>query len=206
VAASDLDAAEMPLGASEWQVNLSVEHPLCNYPLHFVEGVVELYVQAQAQAQAQSTGVARNSKDVPIFLAWDGRGSVDDYRSRAKPAVIAADEGRLKSMPEDRVKLVDMLVSMNAELFVLNPRSTFSWQIYLVRVILGLPSVPSMQHKDVFCEQQSAYDARRVKQGKEAGAGAPPYNGQWVSWASVKAAREEHGVDHRRLSAQYQTP
>ena len=43
------------------------------------------------------------------------------------------------------LKFLDLFVAMHGELFLLNPRSTFSWEAYLVRVCLGLYSVPVLR-------------------------------------------------------------
>ena len=42
--------------------------------------------------------------------------------------------GNNKRLPD--LKFVDMFVAIHSDLFILNPRSTFSWEIYLVRLCL----------------------------------------------------------------------
>jgi hypothetical protein len=41
-------------------------------------------------------------------------------------------------------QFVDLLVAMHSDLFIMNPKSTFSWQVYIVRVALALESVPRL--------------------------------------------------------------
>ena len=48
-----------------------------------------------------------------------------------------------------------MLVAMMSQLFVLNPRSTFSWEIFVVRECLGLPSLPVLRTKDLYVQVRS---------------------------------------------------
>jgi hypothetical protein len=70
-------------------------------------------------------------------------------------------------------KFLDMFLAMNSRFFVLNPRSTFSWQVYLIRLCLGLESVPILKNKDVYVDNEQEYGGLK---------------GLWVGWLSVVEA------------------
>ena len=198
---SDLDAKEFPLNSPEWE-EAGVRHPICEYSANFVWNIINLHLK-------RINDDTRKIEDIPIFLAWDGRGSLDDYHEKHIHVVLASDYNttyasknlRQKSSLETSnlsmtLKMLDMLMAVNSELFILNPRSTLSWQIYMVRSILGLPSVPSMPNKDMYCFASDTYisnanvqkEAMKKEQAKDIAA----YDGLWVSWESVKIAAANH--------------
>lgn len=162
---SDFSKHELPINSiPEWQPDW-----LCTMPVDFV---------LQTMAMHHRNGSR-------IFIAYDGQGEVDSYRKHG--AVFASDvfEGSTAStapthgLDKDNtlvdLKFVDMFMAINADFFILNPRSTYSWEIYLIRVILGLQSVPVIENNDLYLQrvpQALIADARPL----------------WVSWTSVIAA------------------
>jgi hypothetical protein len=78
--------------------------------------------------------------------------------------------GNSKRLPD--FKFVDMFVAIHSDLFILNPRSTFSWEIYLVRLCLGLLSVPVVRTNDLYLRKLPEEEV-------------VPNGMLWVSWTSV---------------------
>ena len=101
-----------------------------------------------------------------LFVAYDGSGGCDDYK--AAGAVFSS---VLNGHPEIQVdfdsKFLDMFLGIHSDLFILNPHSSVSWQIFLVRVILSLPSIPKIKNSDFYLQTRSG--TRNL----------------WVSWSSV---------------------
>lgn len=118
-------------------------------PLSFVRAVQQMHG-------------ANNSR---IFVAWDGQGDVAEYIALGDqavfsnpPGVVAVEEDEredLKALQtRSAYKYIDLFVSMNSDLFILNPRSTFSWEIYVVRVALGLQTLPVVKTQDVYMRSE----------------------------------------------------
>ena len=55
-----------------------------------------------------------------------------------------------KPLNGDEIKFLDMLIAMNADFFIMNPHSSYSFEIYVIRTILGLQSVPIMNNEDFY--------------------------------------------------------
>ena len=195
---SDFDQEQLPMDSPEWRGKLHRAHPVCEYTHDFVTRTINLHYR-------QTNITAREHT---IFAAWDGRGNINDYRSAGNTA-LSMDHVKNENLDLDPgvVKLVDMFVAIQAELFILNPRSTFSWQIYLVRTILGLKSVPVLKSKDVFCQKQSEYDKVRTTQqtflknrsSADTGLTLGGFNGMWVSWVSVVQAMQNFRGSHLNI-------
>eukprot|EP00981_Chlorochromonas_danica_P013780 scaffold6852_cov215-Ochromonas_danica.AAC.17 len=157
---SDFSPLELPMNHQEWLVHLGHHHPLCEMTYSFVKATMDLHHR-------------NNSK---IFVAYDGRGNVNDYIERGGIFSSVLDKSaEFKNMRSDR-KFVDMLLAIHSDFFMLNPRSTFSWQIYLVRLVLALPSVPILRNNDFY--MQKVPDELQAS-GRE---------GLWVSSTSTIAA------------------
>jgi hypothetical protein len=105
---------------------MSSSHPLCSMELSFV----------------RDTQAMHSRSNQPIYLASDGQGILSDYINSHDVAGTAI--GRPKPQWEDGkvVKYFDMFMLLNADFALLNPRSTFSWEVFVVRAALGLLSVP----------------------------------------------------------------
>jgi hypothetical protein len=86
-----------------------------------------------------------------------------------------------------------MFVSIHSEFFILNPRSTFSWQIYVIRVILGLESVPVLEDFDVFVKAYAPKDLVGCE-FKNITAVKPDYHSFWVSYLSIIDAAKTFDV------------
>jgi hypothetical protein len=165
----DFSPTELPLDRPEWSGNLNRNHPLCSMPLELV----------------LDTQVLHHRNGSKIFVAYDGAGDVDSYRRHG--AVFSnvleqrhhAPVATSKMDSKAKVKFVDMFVAMHGDLFVLNPRSTFSWQIYLIRVCLALQSVPVVRTNDMFMQKLP----EELVLGNRT---------MWVSWWSVIEAYLEN--------------
>jgi hypothetical protein len=162
---ADFSAAEIAMDSPEWSSDLAHHHPLCEMPIEFVRRTMAL----------------NNVTGRSMFVAFDGQGDVSSYRLHK--AVFST---VMESHPEYHqmlMKYVDMFVAMLGELFIQNPRSTFSLQIYIIRVCLGLRSVPRVANNDIFLQ--------RVPQDLIA-ADRP----LWVSWLSLQRAFDQLMTNH----------
>jgi len=201
---AEYNPKQLPMDSPEWVGNLGKAHPVCEYTLSFVHKIIALYMQ-------QTNKGNFDAATMPIFLAWDGRGSVDDYRTGGQTA-LSVDHVKKEelTLDGDTLKLLDMFVAMHADLFILNPRSTFSWQIYCARVIWGLPSVPVMEGKDLFVTKAAQYDAISKEQAvflqqvkdkggalKTDGTKSFEFDGRWVSWTSVQRVMQTYRSTHQ---------
>lgn len=154
---ADFSATEVPLNHSEWQGDLRRHHPLCEMSLDFVKSTMALH--------------GRKGND--MFVAFDGQGDVSSYRRhKAVFSNVVEQHPEFGKMP---MKFVDMFVAMQADLFIQNPRSTFSLQIYVVRTCLGLLSVPTLPGNDIYV-QRIPYDLETA------------HRPLMVSWSSLQAA------------------
>lgn len=148
---ADFSPADLPMHRVEWQGNLQQQHPLCEMPYGFIHETISMH----------------NRNGSRVFVAWDGRGDMSRY---IKHGAVFTANVVMPSAARANPKFVDMFVAMHAEFFILNPRSTFSWQIYLIRVCLALISVPVMRNNDLYL--QKVPDSLRDRP-------------LWVSWTSV---------------------
>jgi len=79
-----------------------------------------------------------NHNNTKLFVAYDGSGDISDYRDyhAVFSTVLLKRHPELASSSSSStiLKHIDMMIAMHSNLFILNPRSTFSWQIYVIRV------------------------------------------------------------------------
>lgn len=132
---SDFSPTELPMTAPEWHTNLHKWHPLCDMDYNFVNAVLEMH--------------KRNSSK--IFAAHDAHSDISAYRNHGAVFSSHIQEAELKSGYD--VKYLDMFMCIHSDFFVLNPRSTFSLQIMVVRLLLSLSSVPSIKDNDIFLQK-----------------------------------------------------
>lgn len=126
---SDFSIHELPMYRSDWN---SKSHPLCDMSLEFIIDTQNMH----------------NRNGSKIFIAFDGRGDVSAYK---KYGVVFSDVIKENSKHTSiEMKFVDMFIAIHGDFFILNPRSTFSWEIYLIRICLGLESVPIVRNNDVY--------------------------------------------------------
>lgn len=152
---TDFSPRQLPMDHAEWSQSLVHAHPLCEMTYSFVRSTLELNRR-------------NNSK---IFVAYDGRGGIEDYKQHdCVFSSVLDDSNAFRAIPYDR-KFVDMLMAIHSDFFVLNPRSTFSWQIYLIRLLLSLPSVPVIKNNDFYMQRADEMAASK--------------RDVWVSWTST---------------------
>jgi len=182
-AKSDFSPDELPMDHDEWtqcenknNIDSHCKHPLCTMSPTFVTATAKL----------------NHADGRPIYLSFDGQGDISEYKSLGEGRVVVSSTlpHCLSPSPsasghhdnfddhDDRVseKFVDMLIAMHAGFFILNPRSTFSWEIYLIRVILGLESVPIIRNNDMYLQDLNK-DYKELNRTRF-----------WVSWETVVAA------------------
>jgi hypothetical protein len=151
----DYSINELPMNHPEWNNNLRKNHPLCEMSYSFVTETFKMHHR-------------ENSK---LFVAYDGLGNCNEYV--AGGSVFSS---VLKNHPEVHVdldyKFLDMFLAIHSDFFIMNPRSTFSFQIFLVRMVLSLSSVPMVKNNDFYL-QRVPEDLIANKRDL------------WVSWSSV---------------------
>ena len=176
-------SSQIPLDSADWKS--SKGGSFCEMSATFVSDVMKL----NNREMALKTGV----QGQPVFLAWDGQGSIDSYKSAQSEFMISSEFSAQHDKQEiqkagladskNLLKFVDLFIAMNADLFVLNPRSTFSFEIQAIRVILGLESVPLPPNKDLFMLSAAQYKKRSA-------AGNNGWDGLWVNWNSLTASHK----------------
>eukprot|EP01031_Cornospumella_fuschlensis_P024708 gene24707-29858_t len=131
---SDYPPNQIPVDHPLWQGNLNKNHPMCDMPYEFVQSIVQLH----------------NKNNSKLYVAHDGQGDISAFKQRQAVLVSAIDDSQYKAADK---KLVDMLVCMHGDLFIQNPRSTYSWQIVLVRLLLAQHSVPIIKNNDFYLQK-----------------------------------------------------
>ena len=165
----DFSPIELPMYLKVWKKDLTKHHPICHMSAEFILETKKLNNQT-------------NSK---IFVAHDGQEDVKDLKSIGAIFGNVLDNTPYKIKNEDK-KFFDMMVAIHGKFFILNPRSTFSWEIYVIRICLGLiHNVPILKNNDVYVMKLSR-DLLFYKR-----------QGLWVSWTSVVHALQEI---HRQIA------
>ena len=202
---ADFNPAELPMGLDIWARANRGFHPLCDMPAQLVLAACEMhYANATpsssvgatcggGSATAAATAI-NGTAPRGLFVAFDGRGDVQDYRAAGAvfssdvdytvsaaatgPLITATSVAFTSTHDPTKIdkKFVDMYLAMHSEFFVLNPRSTFSWEIYLIRTALALPSVPVMRTKDLYVLHPDEYRASNLT------------TTMWVGWLSAADA------------------
>lgn len=150
----DFSSAEIPTNTEHWHQDLSRGHPICDMSLHHTLAIQQMH--------------HRNASK--IFVAHDGRSGVALYNSaNAVFSTVVAKSGKFRSVP---MMFIDMFTSMNSDLFVQNPRSTYSFEIFVIRVCLGLETIPILKNNDLFVQK---IPDDLVKHDRPL----------WVSWVSI---------------------
>ena len=158
---SDYSKLELPMNNREWKGDLLKEHPLCNMTAGFINDTLHLH----------------NKQGDPLFVSFDGVGDVSGLKKYGAIFSSVLDTSLTHKNPER--KFLDMFIAMQGDFFILNPRSTFSWQIFLIRTVLGLESVPILKNKDIFVRNNPESDKFTDSEGL------------WVSWVNIIAESEK---------------
>lgn len=133
---SDYSDNELPMKNKEWE-NMPRKNPICDMSPSFINDTITMHGRQEKK----------------VLISFDGRG---DIKPLTDLGHVLTTEQDAKKFTVPRIFL-DALLGMHGELFVLNPRSTFSWQIFVIREILGLHSVPLLRNNDYLVMQLSEY-------------------------------------------------
>ncbi len=188
---TDYPSKEIPLNHPDWTNHpLHKVHPICEMSASFIQETLSLnhrrsnlsnvfiaydghgdishHEQEGAVFLQYFTHILTNPPNTPLPF------SASNYHTFNIPAhlhsklVSSIDSSFVKEMS----KYVDMLIAIHSEFFILNPRSTFSFQIYVIRACLGLQSVPVIRNNDFYMQKvpdELKKNDRNI----------------WVSWMSV---------------------
>jgi len=185
---SDFSSSELPMDHGEWTGRLHKSHPLCVMSESFVTSTMNLH--------------NRSSEQTKVFVAFDGAGDIHDYKRNPNAVfldvlndyhepdittstpitdVSLSTRGRRRDLRHHSSggdhMFIDMFIAMQSDLFIMNPRSTFSWQIFVIRACLSLQSVPVLWNQDLFMEVR---ESQRPL---------------WVSWKTIQSALVDLAMD-----------
>ena len=165
---SDFSVKELPMDNREWKGDLKKSHPLCEMTGSFVTDALTMHEK-------------QNNK---LFVSTDGLSSVASLKPLGAVFSTVLDASEY---PQLNRKYVDMHMGIHGDFFILNPRSTLSWQIFLIRNCLKLHSVPILTNTDFYLQGKIEYEGMHRDR-------------LWVSFVSIVEAayqlREEiHVVD-----------
>ena len=137
-AVSDYSEKELPMTNSEWS-KVPESNPICDMSPSFVNDTVTMHGRQENK----------------VFISFDGRGDIRPMTDLGHVISSVLDvEDDYDKVPR---KYLDAFLAIHGGLFILNPRSTFSWQIFIVREILGLQSVPVLRNTDYLVMDQEEY-------------------------------------------------
>lgn len=106
-------------------------HPLCAMSYSFSKATEDLYYHKNKNR------LSADNRNKRMFVAYDGFDSAQDYVDNS-------------FVFNTTIMLVDKILLVQSQLVVLNPRSTFSWEIFVVRTALGLSSYPMVRNNDFY--------------------------------------------------------
>lgn len=161
--------AELPMNIPEWQADLGKNHPICDMTGAFVSKILNFH----------------NKTNSKLFVAFDGRGDVTDYLNLNAIFSTAADRHALHTKTDKR--FLDMFVAINSDFFIMNPMSTFSLEIYIIRLCFSLRSIPIIKNNDFYMRKipdELISDKR---------------DGLWVNWISVIDAKNYNKEVHESI-------
>ena len=158
---SEFSPLELPMDSPQWEpASLLRSHPLCDMPATFLRDVLTMH----------------NRNHSLLFLAYDGQGGLGSYAAW-RPPILSIDLPASLHITSGDLKFLDLFVSMHGDFFVSNPLSTFSWEIFIVRLCLSLESVPVIATNDLYMMHGDGFAHYKRD-----------LHDRWVSWTSAMQA------------------
>ena len=157
---SDYNTSELPMKYREWSGDLNKNHPLCEMSGSFVTEVALMHQRQNNQ----------------LFISFDGRGDISNLK--ALGAVFSSVLDSTPQFSHLQKKYVDIHMATHGDFFILNPRSTFSWQVLIIRLCLGLESVPILIDSDLYLQDKKEYEGMHRDR-------------LWVSFSSIVEAAKD---------------
>lgn len=116
-----IDAASFP-NPTKWISNpAKPPNHLCDMPLELIDDFCNHLRNTERGCEK-------------IFLAWDGQGSAVEYGHEApKGGRVVVGRGLLFQLHPELANFVDMFVCVVADVFIMNPLSTWSWNVAVPR-------------------------------------------------------------------------
>lgn len=139
IGASAFDPTQIDVTHASWKGNLLDYNPLCDMNASFVQGTMKLN-----HREGQS-----------IYVCFDGQGSMAELNAINATSLTSLDPSFNDTLPADKRKFVDVFAAINSDLFILNLYSTLSFQINIVRIALGLESVPRLSKYDMYLSTEA---------------------------------------------------
>ena len=138
----------------------------------------------------QETQKLNKITNQPIFIAFDGQGDITEYIKLH--AIFSNNLNVTKYFQNNNnnnktnnnlnidLKFIDLYLAINSNFFILNPRSTFSFQVYVIREIFHLKSVPiPNKNQDMFYKSEKEYIRDDMIEQK------------WVSYQNIEQIAKE---------------
>ena len=157
---SDYNSLEIPMYLPEWRGNLFLHHPICEMTYSFVKETFHMHNRSQNN----------------IFIAFDGKGNIDEFKSLNTTILNAANHQNIIDKFHKETKFLEMFLCIHSEFFIMNPRSTFSFEVFVIRSIFSLTSVPILKNHDFY-----------VKSAKTISLTNP----RWVTFLSIQNSVDE---------------
>lgn len=151
----DYNSSEVPMDAPEWKANLYRNHPMCDMTASFASSILAQH----------------NRTNNRLFLAFDGRGGVEDYTAINATIIRGEEFAQVLDSFRRETKFLEMFMAIHGDFFIMNPRSTFSFEVFVIRAALGLISVPVLRSHDFYVKNPRAIDAK---------------NPLWVTFSSIQ--------------------
>jgi hypothetical protein len=137
----EFNNTELPMNSPAWQ-DAKNRHPLCGEGMtfSFIDDILKMHRRDRA-----------NQK---LFMLFDGQSDISDFVA-SNATILSVGESKMFT-PDYSVgfgrdtMLIEMYIAMHGELFIMNPRSTLSLQVFVVRAALGLTSVPTLRNHDIY--------------------------------------------------------
>ncbi len=155
--------SEIPMTHPEW---LNGKQPLCDMTASFITETMKLN--------------HKSIEETKLFIAHDGQDSVNDYDNISNSVFIQTIiNQQQREGPQSRppfhlhhIMFIELFLLIHSDLFIMNPASTFSWQVYVVRTALGLKSVPTLRDNIFDCTLGAVYSEK--------------FNHNWVNWLTIE--------------------
>jgi hypothetical protein len=161
----DYNSSEVPMDAPEWKANLYRNHPMCDMTASFASSILQQH----------------NRTHNMLFLAFDGRGGIEDYMAVNATIIRGEEFAQVLDSFRRETKFLEMFMAIHGDFFIMNPRSTFSFEVFVIREALGLISVPVLRSHDFYVKNPRAIDVK---------------NPLWVTFSSIQ--QEAISMQHKR--------
>ena len=166
---SDYNASEIPMQLPEWRSNLYASHPMCDIKADFVKETLAMH----------------NRTHEDLFVAFDGRGNIDEFIPLNATIIRGDNHSRVIESFKHETKFLEMFLCIHGDFFIMNPRSTFSFEVFVIRSALLLSTVPILKNHDFYVKNPRSIS---------------PSNPLWVTFSSIETAFGRSTIEASQLT------